>query len=72
VSYLPMIPWCGVARYPHLQPFLFGTVTLPSDARQDQIEAAVTGHALLFLPPGFTLIECKRGSIFFAEEDPQI
>jgi hypothetical protein len=67
-----MIPWCGVARYPGLRPFLFGTAALPSDARQNEIEAALTALALQGLPPGFSLIECKRGSIFFAAEDPQI
>jgi hypothetical protein len=72
LPYIPMIPWCGLARYPDRPPFLFGTTTLPSDARQDQIEAALTTLALQHLPPGFTLIECKRGSIFFVAEDPQI
>jgi hypothetical protein len=67
-----MIPWCGVARYPDRQPFLFGTAALPSDARQDEIEAALTTLALQHLPPGFSLTGGIRGSIFFAEKDMQI
>lgn len=64
-------PWCATAQYPGLSRFLVGTITLPADARADEIEAALAAHASAFLPPGFSIIEPLCGAIFFApEEEP--
>ena len=62
-------PWCARAVYPGLKDFMVGTVTLPADARHDEIEAALKAHAAEFLPPGFIIIEPVCGAIFFQQVD---
>jgi hypothetical protein len=61
-------PWCAVAAYPGLAEFTLGTITMPADARHDQIEAALADHAASFLPPGFTIIKPVCGALFFQGE----
>jgi hypothetical protein len=60
-------PWCAVAQYPGLKRFHVGTITMPEDARHDQIVAALRDHAMTFLPPGFDIILPVCGAIFFQE-----
>lgn len=62
-------PWCAKAIYPGLAEFTLGTITMPADARYDQIEAALADHAALFLPPGFTIIKPICGALFFQGEE---
>jgi hypothetical protein len=61
-------PWCAKAKYKDLKPFIVGTVTLPEDARHDEIISALEGRALEFLPVGFEIIEPLCGALFFQEE----
>jgi hypothetical protein len=63
-------PWCAIAQYPGLQRFLVGTVMLPANARHDEINDALTTHALTILPPGFSIIEQRCGDLIFQEDDP--
>jgi hypothetical protein len=61
-------PWCAKAKYKDLKPFIVGTVTLPEDARHDEIISALEKRALEFLPAGFEIIEPLCGALFFHEE----
>lgn len=60
-------PWCAKAQYPGLKPFIMGNITMPSDARHDEIVDALQAHALTFIPPGFIIIEPMGGALFFQE-----
>lgn len=60
-------PWCAIAQFPGLKKFRFGTITLPVEARHDEIVAALRTHALTFLPDGFEIIEPRCGALFFQE-----
>lgn len=62
-------PWCAVAVYPGLAEFTLGTITMPADARHDEIEAALAEHAAMFLPPGFKIIKPMCGALFFQREE---
>lgn len=62
-------PWCAQARYPGLEPFVGGTITLPSDAKSHEIERALSEHFLTFIPPGFEIIKPMCGVLFFQPED---
>lgn len=64
----PIRPWCAVAIYPGLAEFTLGTITMPADARHDEIEAALAKHAAQFLPPGFKIIKPMCGALFFQGE----
>ena len=63
-------PWCAVAKFPGMEPFLMGTVTLPAGARQDEIEAALQAHGKSMLPDGFAILDMKCGALFFHGETP--
>jgi hypothetical protein len=65
-------PWCAVAQYPGLRRFRVGTVTMPAEARHDEIMAGLRDHALTILPPGFTIIRPQAGSLFFQPEPEQV
>ncbi len=65
-------PWCALAQYPGLKTFRVGTVTMPAEARHDQIVAALRAHALTILPPGFQIIRPLAGSLFFEPEPEQV
>jgi hypothetical protein len=60
-------PWCAKAQFPGLKTFIGGTVTMPADARSDEIENALHAHFLTFLPAGFNIIEPVCGALFFQE-----
>ena len=64
-----IIPWCAEARYPGLQPALFGTLTMPADARYDEIEAAMHKLMLKHLPDGFEIMGLQRGALFFRDSE---
>lgn len=61
--------WCAKAQYPNLQAFVIGTITMPSDARHDEIIAALNDHALRFIPQGFQIIEPLCGALFFQGDE---
>lgn len=62
-------PWCGKSQYPGLKPFTMGTITMPAEARHDEIVEALYKHALTFLSPGFTIIQPMCGALFFHESE---
>lgn len=64
-------PWCAVARFPGKERFLAGTITLPAEAQAPEIDRALRGHFLRFLPDGFEIIQPVAGALFFqAEQEP--
>jgi len=63
-------PWCAKAQYPGLEPFMFGTVTLPLDARHDEIVDALDAALTRIIPQGYTILAVECGSIFFNECEP--
>ena len=65
VDQVAIRPWCVRAQYTGLEPFVAGTVTLPVDARHDEIMAALDDMLTRILPQGYVILEPLCGSIFF-------
>jgi hypothetical protein len=72
MPYVPHRPWCATARYPGLGQFTFGTVAMPTSAKQHEVEVALIALALTVLPTAPEIIAVQCGSITFQPEDPQI
>lgn len=62
-------PWCVKAQYPGLEPFVAGDITLPVEARHDEIMNALDSMLKRILPQGYIMLEPLCGSIFFAPRD---
>lgn len=60
-------PWCAIAAYPEKRRFRVGTITMPADARHDEIVEALRVLALSMLPDGFEIIEPLCGALVFQE-----
>jgi hypothetical protein len=62
--------WSAIAQYDDLDPFYFGSVMLPLDARIDEVETALTiSWATVFPfapPPRFSPI---AGTVWFRHEE---
>jgi len=58
-------PWCVRAQYQGLEPFVAGDITLPADARHDEIMDALDAMLKRILPQGYVMLEPLCGSMFF-------
>ena len=61
--------WCAVAKYPELDRFLAGSVVIAAEATSQEIEEALRGHFLRFLPPGFDIIKPRCGALHFVGDE---
>ncbi len=65
-------PWCARCHYPGLEPFIYGTTWVRSDAPQHEAEAlvmaAIKADLLKILPHLPYVDELMPGSIFFSED----
>lgn len=62
-------PWCAVIQYPGLNPMIFGTAVLPTDARLDEVEAEIVALAQTCFPDGWKLIDLRPGALIFHPEE---
>ena len=64
-----MRPWCALARYPGLDPFHYGTVSLRPQDGEEAARIALAERMLTRLPPGFEILSVMRGSMVFQGDD---
>ena len=61
-------PWCAFGAYPDLKPLVTGTITMPVNARHDEIEAAMLAKIAEHMPPGFVIEKLLPGALFFVPD----
>lgn len=65
-------PWSAKAVYEGLKPIICGTITMPVDAMQHEIEDAMRKKMSEHLPEGFQILELMCGAVFFVGDDKDL
>lgn len=60
--------WCAKIRWPGKKPVGFGTISMPLDAKDYEIEAAMRAEIEAHTPGGFEIINLMPGVLYFMPE----